>query len=173
MAEALRPLATAAEQAASSFDPDSSTDTATMLADLSSPVARLQSLLTGIAMTHAQALMHRAPQVGAFASKLKASTQLGSYGLCAAFARRQLGMECTPLVCQKRNDIAVHQQHVAGHLTIQCPCFPSGTLCQATQECVMLCCTKNSRETASLQLAGRFASVGHQNRERGVPLDCP
>lgn len=71
LSEALQPLAAAAEQAASSFAPDSPADAAAMLAALVLPVARLQSLLTGLAMTQAQALMHRAPGVRAFASQLK------------------------------------------------------------------------------------------------------
>lgn len=73
--EALQPLAAAAEQAAtSSFDPDSSGENASLPSALEVPVAKLQSLLTGIAMTHAQALTHRAPAVGAFASQLKVTT---------------------------------------------------------------------------------------------------
>ncbi|KAL3134106.1 hypothetical protein ABBQ32_008528 [Trebouxia sp. C0010 RCD-2024] len=76
LSEALQPLAAAAEQAASSFAPDSPADAASMLAALVLPVARLQSLLTGIAMTEAQALMHRAPGVRAFASQLKVDLHL-------------------------------------------------------------------------------------------------
>lgn len=71
LGEALQPLAAAAEQAASSFDSDSNNDDISLLSALADPVAKLQSLLTGIAMTHARALMHRAPEVGAFASQLK------------------------------------------------------------------------------------------------------
>ena len=75
LGEALQPLAAAAARAAaSSFDPDSPDDNASLPSDLQAPVAKLQSLLTGIAMTHAQALIHRAPGVGAFASQLKVIT---------------------------------------------------------------------------------------------------
>ena len=76
LGEALQPLAAAAEQAATSFDPDSPAVTASMLAALAVPITKLQSLLTGIAMTHAQALMPRAPAVAAFASQLKVLTLL-------------------------------------------------------------------------------------------------
>ena len=75
LSEALQPLAAAAEQAANSFDSDSSADGASMLAALALPVARLQSLLTGIATTQTQALMHRAPGVRAFASELQVLAQ--------------------------------------------------------------------------------------------------
>ena len=73
LAEALQPLTAAAESAASLGKPESSPDT--MLASLATPVAKLQSLLTGVSMTHAQALLNRAPEVAAFASQLKVAVQ--------------------------------------------------------------------------------------------------
>lgn len=73
LAEALQPLTAAAETAASSGNPESSPDA--MLANLATPIAKLQSLLTGIAMTHAQVLLHRAPHVAAFAGQLKVALQ--------------------------------------------------------------------------------------------------
>lgn len=77
LGEALEPLAAAAEQAAtSSFDPGSSDENASLPSALALPVAKLQLLLTGIAMTHARVLMHRAPAVGAFASQLKVIAML-------------------------------------------------------------------------------------------------
>lgn len=83
LGEALQPLAAAAaaEQAASAFDSDSNDDDVSLLCALALPVAKLQSLLTGIAMTHARALMHRAPQVGAFASQLKVFALLHHFQL--------------------------------------------------------------------------------------------
>lgn len=71
LGEALHPLAAAAERAASFLGSDSHDDIVSLLSALELPVAKLQSLLTGIAMTHARALMHRAPEVGAFASQFK------------------------------------------------------------------------------------------------------
>ena len=79
LGEALQPLAAAAERAATSFDPDSSDGNASLPSALEVPVAKLQSLLTGIAMTYSQALMHRAPGVGAFASQLKVPAMLHSF----------------------------------------------------------------------------------------------
>jgi hypothetical protein len=71
LAEALQPLTQAAEQAASSFAPENTADSSSLLASLSIPCAKLQSVMSGLAMTHAHVLLHRAPDVGAFASQLK------------------------------------------------------------------------------------------------------
>jgi len=69
LAEALQPLTQAAENTANSFS---------LLASLRIPCAKLQSVMSGLAMTHAHVLMHRAPDVGAFASQLKVSYMLPS-----------------------------------------------------------------------------------------------
>ena len=71
LAEALQPLTHAAQQAASSFAPEGPTDSPPVLASLSGPCAKLQSLMTSLAATQAHVLLHRAPDVGAFASQLK------------------------------------------------------------------------------------------------------
>ncbi len=73
LAEALQPLTQAAEQAASSLAPENTSDSSSLLASLSIPCAKLQSVMSGLAMTHAHVLLHRAPDVGAFASQLKVS----------------------------------------------------------------------------------------------------
>ena len=71
LGEALQPLTQAAEQAANFFDPEEASAAAPLLSRLSGPCAKLQSLMTGVAMTHAQVLLHQAPDVGAFSSQLK------------------------------------------------------------------------------------------------------
>ena len=74
LAEALQPLTRAAQATALSFAaaPDAAA-TLTMLDDLVTPVARLQTVMSGLAATHTHALMHRAPEVVGFASSLKVS----------------------------------------------------------------------------------------------------
>ncbi|KAL0039754.1 hypothetical protein WJX77_006967 [Trebouxia sp. C0004] len=76
LAEALQPLTQAAEQAASSLAPENTSDCSSLLASLSTPCAKLQSVMSGLAMTHAHKLLHRAPDVGAFASQLKIDLHL-------------------------------------------------------------------------------------------------
>lgn len=71
LGEALQPLTQAAEQAASSCAPENTLEAAALLARLSLPCAKLQTLMAGLAATQAQVLLHRAPEVGAFASQLK------------------------------------------------------------------------------------------------------
>ncbi|KAA6422020.1 MAG: hypothetical protein FRX49_08038 [Trebouxia sp. A1-2] len=76
LAEALQPLTQAAEQAASSFASVNTSASSSLLTSLSTPCAKLQSVISGLAMTHAHVLLHRAPDVGAFASQLKIDLHL-------------------------------------------------------------------------------------------------
>ena len=86
LAEVLQPLTQAAQQAALSFATSSSTAASmAMLQSLSVPVARLQVLMSGLAATHAHALLHRAPEVAAFASSMKVSLTLVSVAAAASF----------------------------------------------------------------------------------------
>lgn len=114
LSDTLQPLAAAAEQAATSFDPDSPTDAASMLAALALPVARLQSLLTGIAMTHAQTLMHRAPGVRAFASQLKVLTIYSNLTCRACVMPASAAMLRYDLL-----DTCIHVQHATQTMTLQ------------------------------------------------------
>ena len=75
LGETLKPLTQASLQAGNPTDAEGM-DFSLLLASLSSPCARLQSLITGLAMTQAHALLHRAPEVGAFASQLKVCNML-------------------------------------------------------------------------------------------------
>lgn len=72
LAEVLQPMTHAAQQTALSFAtaPDVAVSTA-MLNKLSTSVARLQVLMAGLAATHAHVLLHRAPEVAAFASSMQ------------------------------------------------------------------------------------------------------
>ena len=85
LAEVLQPLTQAAQQAALSFatSPNISASMA-MLQSLSVPVARLQVLMSGLAATHAHALLHRAPEVAAFASSMQVSLTLISMAIAAS-----------------------------------------------------------------------------------------
>lgn len=105
MGEVLQPLAAAAERAAtSSFDWDGPDDDASLPSALQVPVAKLQTLLAGIAMTHAQALMHRAPEVGAFASHLKVLPMLHSFVIAEVEVVKEIApvsevLDCTASKC--------------------------------------------------------------------------
>lgn len=73
LAEALQPLTVAAQATALSFAAASDTVTVVMLDDLVTPVARLQTLMSGLAATYTHALLQRAPGVAGFASSLRVS----------------------------------------------------------------------------------------------------
>ena len=90
LAEVLQPLTQAAQQAALSFATSPSTSASmAMLQSLSVPVARLQVLMSGLAATHAHALLHRAPEVAAFASSMKVSLTLVSVAAASFVLRLQ------------------------------------------------------------------------------------
>lgn len=69
LSDVLLPLTQAAQQGALSFasEPDIAASMA-MLDGLSIPVARLQVLMAGFAATLGHSLLHRAPEIAAFAS---------------------------------------------------------------------------------------------------------
>lgn len=72
LTDVLQPMISAAQQTSLSFasTPDPAASMA-MLESLSVPVARLQVVMSGLAATHSHALLHRAPEVAAFASAMK------------------------------------------------------------------------------------------------------
>ena len=74
LTDVLQPLIQAAQQTSlSSASIPNLAASMAMLQSLSVPVARLQVVVSGLAATHSHALLHRAPEVAAFASSMKAS----------------------------------------------------------------------------------------------------
>ena len=149
LAEALQPLTQAAEQAASSFMPEDNPASSSLLASLSVPCAKLQSVLTGLAATQAQALVHRAPGVGAFASQLKVCFG-GILGAC------QLAFLLS-LVKLLYWQIKLH--------------------CHITTAIGLYLGDQNRTETVNASLTsvhsiGRLAFLGHQDWEWSLALAC-